>query len=739
MVATLVGVIATPSYATAVNLTLSQARGQNGGGNSITATGATGAAFTTGAVVQFSYQACASTFATAASLAGSGTTLSAGVATATTVVTSATVLTVTVPTGSSGLTLPSGMTAASLFVCSYASNSGGALTGQTTTAAYSILLNTLSLSTTMGPSGGGNTVVATPDTGAIATGNGVEFQYGACTPTYSAAVAIAATNATTQTAGIVPATSVTVSGGNATITVPSGLALLASAGQTAANYTVCVYGGTTAGTSTLSFWTTPGTYQIGTALTLTPGNGPSGGGNTITATATGVTFLPGTVVEFQVQGTGTSSNCSISYTSPTTGIVAATDVRVLSGKLAIAVPSSISTPNAYEVCAYASTTTTLLAGTATAYTVAAAASIAGVSPTSGASMGGTVITVSGTFPSTITSATIGGVALTITRSSSTSFTASTPAHAPGGPFTLAVTTSSGTAVFPSAFTYTNGITATPRNAPNTGNVDVDVAGIGFIGITFSSTNTNGAHPTSTDGHVFLVQGAYDSAADPNSTFKTVGPTTECVDVLVVSDAELVCTMWLAGNGVRRTVPTVTDLVLTSGSAIATSSAAPFTAADVGLTITGTGIPNGTIISAVTDPGTIVLSNQASTTSTSAGITVVLANPRTITDGAIALGTSTTTVTGTFAASDRYRTISGPGIPPGTTITAVAGGNGSVTISQPATASGTSLTIAIGATPIPIGTYTLTIVNDGSIDAIVNNSNFLPSVISSGSTFTVAPY
>src|SRR5262249_51805027 len=114
-------------------------------------------------------------------------------------------------------------------------------------------------------------------------------------------------------------------------------------------------------------------------------------------------------------------------------------------------------------------------------------------------------------------------------------------------------------------------------------------------------------------------------------------------------------------------------------------------------------------------------------------------PRTITDGAIALGTSTTTVTGTFASTDRYRTISGPGIPPGTTITAVAGGNGSITLSQPATASGTSLTIAIGAMPISIGTYTLTVVNDGSIADMSASTSYLQSVISSGSTFTVAPY
>jgi hypothetical protein len=214
-----------------------------------------------------------------------------------------------------------------------------------------------------------------------------------------------------------------------------------------------------------------------------------------------------------------------------------------------------------------------------------------------------------------------------------------------------------------------------------------------------------------------------------------------VDVLVVSDGELVCTMWLAGNGLRRTVPTITDLVLTATSTTATIAGAshPFTAADVGLGITATGIPNGTVIASVVNRDTIKLSNAATTTSTSVGITATLANPRTITDGAIALGTSTTTVTGTFAASDLYRSISGPGIPAGTTITALGSGNTSATISQPATASGTGLTIAIGATPVTVGTYTLTVVNDGSTANMSSSTSYLQSIISSGSTFTVAPY
>jgi hypothetical protein len=744
VVATMVTTIATPSYAVAVALTLSQARGQSGGGNVITGTGATGAGFASGATVEFSYVTCAATYATPVSLAGTGTTLSAGVVAASTVVvTSATVLTITVP---SGVALPTGMTSASLFVCSYAGSSVGSslLTANTATVAYTILANTLTLSSRFGPSGGGNTVTATPDTGTLATGIGVEFQYSTCAATYTAAAAPAASSATAQTAGIVVATGLTFASGAVTITVPALLALVTSAGQTAATYSICVYSGTVAGTSLLTYFTTPGSYMIGTAMTLSPANGPSNGGNTIIAqTAVAGSYLAGTVVEFQVLGAGVTANCSVSYTTPATGFIAATDVRVLSDtRLAVVVPTGVTSSSGYNVCAYPSSTGVLITGTATLYTVSTPATLSAVTPTSGSAQGGTLITVTGTFPgAAITSASLGGTALTITKTTTTYFQATTASHLPGGPFTLAVTTASGTVTLANAFTYTNGIVTLPRNASNTGNVDLDVQGIGFVGITFSSTNTNGAHPNTTDGHVYLVQGMYDPTPATN-TFKTLGQTLECLNVLVVSDIELVCTMLLAGNAdstMRPGAPTVTDLTLTSASSTAGSVTGGFSPSDVGLEITGTSIPSGTTITAVVDTNTITMSNNASGTVGGAGETATFFAPKAITDGGTTAA-STTLSSSSLVATDVGRTIYGPGVAVGTTIVSVNTVAHTAVLTAAATATGTSLTMYVGATPVSVGTYTLTVVNDGSANIMSStNPTYSQSVISSGSTFTVAPY
>jgi hypothetical protein len=744
VVAALVTTIATPSYAVAVALTLSQARGQSGGGNVIVGTGGTGAGFASGATVEFNYVTCPATYTATAGLGGTGTTLTAGVVAASTVVvTSTTVLTITVP---SGLTLPSAMTSASLFVCAYTGSTVGTstLTANTATAGYTILSTTLTLSSRFGPSGGTNTVTATPDTGTLATGIGVEFQYSTCTATYSAAVTPAASSATTQTAGVVVATGVTFASGAAVITVPAGVAVVASAGQTAATYSICVYSGSVAGTSILTYWTLPGSYMIGTAMTLSPPNGPSNGGNTIIGqTAVTGSYLAGTVVEFQVLGTGVTANCSVGYTTPATGFIAATDVRVLSDtRLAIVVPTGVTSSSGYNVCAYPSTTGSLITGTAAVYTVATPATLSVVSPGSGPAQGGTTITVTGTFPgAAIVSATLGGTPLTITKTTTTYFQATTPAHTAGGPFTLAVTTASGTVTLANAFTYSNGIVIAPRNANNTGNVDLDVQGIGFIGITFSSTNTNGAHPNTTDGHVYLVQGMYDPTPASN-TFKSLGQTLECLNVLVVSDSELVCTMWLAGNAdstMRPGAPTITDLTLTSASNTAGSVVGGFTPSDVGLEITGTSIPMGTTITAVIDTNTITLSNNASGTVGGVGETATFFAPKAITDGGTTAA-STTLSSSSLVATDVGRMIYGPGVAVGTTVVSVNTVAHTAVLSGAATATGTSLTMYVGATAVAIGTYTLTVVNDGAA-AIMSTANpdYSQSIISSGSTFTVAPY
>jgi hypothetical protein len=65
--------------------------------------------------------------------------------------------------------------------------------------------------------------------------------------------------------------------------------------------------------------------------------------------------------------------------------------------------------------------------------------------------------------------------------------------------------------------------------------------------------------------------------------------------------------------------TVTDAVLDSTTTV-TSASADFVAADVGRPVTGTGIPNGTTISAVTNGTTITLSEAATATATAVALT-----------------------------------------------------------------------------------------------------------------------
>lgn len=68
----------------------------------------------------------------------------------------------------------------------------------------------------------------------------------------------------------------------------------------------------------------------------------------------------------------------------------------------------------------------------------------------------------------------------------------------------------------------------------------------------------------------------------------------------------------------------TDAATTSSSTTLTSATAAFTSADVGRTISGTGIPGGTTISSVTNSTTVVLS--AAATATGTGVTITLGRP-----------------------------------------------------------------------------------------------------------------
>jgi len=287
--------------------------------------------------------------------------------------------------------------------------------------------------------------------------------------------------------------------------------------------------------------------------TLSATSGPSGGLNTLTATTTTAKFFSGAVVQFQYKATATTA-CSAAYSTPVTvsataGIVNATPKILSSTKIAITVPSTVAlqgsaTSANWLVCVYpgSSTTTSLLAANA-AYTIAAKPTIASsnsIVPASGPALGGGTVTVTGTNFITGLTAKIGGVALTgITVVSGTTFTATVPPQAAATGLALSVTTTGGTATKASAYSYTNGIVIAPATAPtSTVATDIDVQGVGFSGMDFSTTD--GTTPDDANAHVYLVAGDYD--ATDNSSVKTVAEVGECVNVLVVSDTELICTL-----------------------------------------------------------------------------------------------------------------------------------------------------------------------------------------------------
>jgi hypothetical protein len=509
-------------------------------------------------------------------------------------------------------------------------------------------------------------------------------------------------------------------------------------------------------------------YAAAVPVTLSATTGPSAGTNTITATAT-TAYLSG----YTAPGAAfTVPACPATYsTTPVTptasvGYAPAAVVKKLSNtKAAVTVPPEVVTVGSaattkYNVCIYGTQTAgSALVGTAT-YNVAVAPTVSSITPSSGPALGGSTITVTGTgFPTTAGSitATLGGTnLLSITPVSATSFTAVTPAHAAGTNLTLSIGTTAGTLNKTNAYSYTNGIVVGPNTGPNTGPIDVDVQGVGFLAMDFSTTT--GATPDSTNAHVYLANGAYNPLIA--GAIKTNAEVTECTSVLVIGDTELICSLQLGQTldttaaityskvaASATTTRTVTDAgIVAAATSNLTSPTAAFTAADVGVGVTGGGLAANAYISAIVSPTVATLSKDGAALTPTVALapqTVVIGGPRTVasvTTTVTSPGTAISAAALSFFATDAGRAVTGVGIAPGTTIASIASSsttNG--TLSQSATAAGTP-TLTIGQfVPVTNDAYTLTVVNNGVVSAQLATTTYQQSIVSSGSTFTVAPY
>jgi hypothetical protein len=525
---------------------------------------------------------------------------------------------------------------------------------------------------------------------------------------------------------------------------------------------------TTFGIATPSYAATPDTDLTQSTLV-----GPTGGGNTLTLTTAGSNnqYVAGSVfVEFQWDSNG-SQACSTAYTATTpvhvasnatdAGVIAATDVRVVSPtRLAVAVPGTLvlgvgnnNATERYSVCVYNSNNPsdpnsliTKTSAATTNYTIGAIPVITSVSPAAGPAQGGNWVTITGTgFSASGMTASIAGMALTSVSSTTTSLTGQVPAHGPGGPYAVSVQLAAGgNAIKKNGYTYGNAVNVTPNTAPSakTTPTDVSVTGTGFFGLTFGTTG--GQTPDDPNAHVYLVRGIYDPARTTSGT-KANGQTVECQNVLVVSDTELVCSLFLAGNGIAQASQhNVTGT--TSGNTL-TATVGSFNQGDVGMAVTGsTNLGTGNYIASVTDATHAVLAKTPTSAITSATALSVAPN-RTFADATLTNGSNiiTSTANAQFTSSDVGRAITGTNIAGGTTITAVNSATSAVlSANAGGTASGTyTISYAPAPVAVPVGAYTITVVSNGNIDAQPGGTkadpNYYRTAMNSGSSFTVADF
>ena len=632
--------------------------------------------------------------------------------------TSATTMSITVPAGA---TAGTNGAVKLYYVCVYDTTNTSTSVLQTSAA---IGVGTLpTVSPAIGPAGGGNTLNITTSTNVfsgVTTVGGV-FATGVCPATLGTPAANLTTTVTRTSDTAV------------SLTVPAGVTSTTAAPTP---YNVCLYSGNTSAGTILSF-----VPYSATQIVLSQTSGPSAGGNGLNITSPTSVFAGVVTLNASFTSNATCGSTYDGTPNSTTNIpVAASNIRRLANnRIAITVPA-LSVAN-YQLCLYNGTA--LLATAPYAGTTVQDATA--VTPKAGPALGGNVITISGTsFPTAAGSitATLGGTPLTgITPLTATAFTAIAPAHSPMPNAALVINTASGQSVLSNAYSFLNAIEVAPNTAPNTAaTVDVIVKGIGFQSATWNSGDLTGAH-------VYLVDGVYNSS-DAGSSARANPPVAECTNVLAFSDTELVCSLQLnrrlnaAGTAFfAAPAPRTASVVTVNGNRVITGT---FTAQDVGLTISdNTSIPASTTITQVLSTTQAIISNNAVASGTDASTTIGMPLLRTNVAVGVTQGDDDiTAASSTFTNADIGRRIIGAEIPNNTVIVSIANGGAGARLSNSVSATtNASATVDLFAASLPVaeGAYTLTYVTNGSLNAATTDDSYSQSVVSSGSTFTVAPF
>ena len=579
------------------------------------------------------------------------------------------------------------------------------------------------------PSGGpaGTVVTVTGGTGTFTTTTPafVLTNASTCPSTYTAtisgSVAVAATSPgrTSET--------------QANFTVPSTLA--------AGRYAVCAYAGTAApNNGLLNGNTTPTAAQFYTVVpttTLSPVSGASGGGNTITLT------LPATAplnTNNTAVFTPRANTCTGTYGSPTSGTTAT--ITPASGSttsgtvvVPVGVAGALSAATPYSVCIYSSGSTI---GSTTALTTVASApynvSLPAVTLNNTVGAGGNGTTTAG--PNlTLSSAT--NFLTGVTTAQAIFSTAACPATNPGA-------------------TGSTFISSVLKTANNRAAVQVPIGAVAASGAPTQYNVCVYSDIAANSGRL-LANAQYTAAVPPNPTGVTpasgssLGGDTITVTGTNFPTAAGSITATLGGLPLTN----VTPVDANTFTAVTPSHAAETNVPLVVTTSTGT----TTLTSAFSFVnGISIAPNTAPNTATSVWVDVrgVGFSSLGFDDDPIAGGgTPTLTAARVFLVDARGACTGNTTSCVGTNAYAPASANVLAECSTPAVISDNELfcqlnlaagAINLAATPnpaaatittVPNGTYTLTVVNNGSPAA--SPANVTQSVISSGSTFTVAPF
>jgi len=472
----------------------------------------------------------------------------------------------------------------------------------------------------------------TPGSGTVMGGTGVQIKGSNLT------------GATTVRIGGVPAASFTI------VNSTTVNAITSARGAGTADVDVTTPGGTGTGPALYNYVVPPPTVT-----SVGPGSGTTLGGTGITITGTNLTGA--TVV--------------------TIGGVAASNFNVVNDTTITAI-----TPAHAAGSVNVAVTTAGGTGTGTAlYTyVTPPPTATSVTPSSGTTLGGTTITITGTNLTDATAVTIGGVAASsFTVVNATTISAVTPAHA-AGTVDVAVTTPGGTVTWASSYTYVTPAPTVASISPTSGTA------LGGTTVMITGANLTGATAVTFGGL-------------PASSFTVVNATTIMavspphapgpVDVVITTPGG---SATLASSYTYLAPPpTVSSLNPSSGTTLGGTT----------VTITGTNLTGATVVTfgGIAATNIVVVSDTTVTATTPA-------------HAAGAVDVTITTPGGTMTGTGLYTYVT-----PAPTVTSISPVNATAAGGTEVTITGTNLTGASTVTFGGVEATSFTVVNATTITAI----------------------